>query len=260
LPARWVLVFAVFLWVGITFFFLCHAARLPPPEAAAKAGVKPQVWMVHSGGFYIVEKQRVPELMPSKLHWFRWEAFVTAVTGILLLGIVYYWGGLTVDYGSKLSNGAAIGIGVALLVGAWFAYDLLWLSPIGKNEAAGVAICYAALVALSYGLTHLFSPRAGYMHVGAVMGTIMATNVWVRILPAQRALIAACEAGRAPDLTLAERAKKRSKQNTFMAVPVVFIMLSNHFPTATYGHDWNWVILSALILVGWGAAKIIREH
>ena len=145
-----------------------------------------------------------------------------------------------------------------LLIAGWFIYDLLWMSPI--SEAAGVAISYVLLVALTYGLTHLFSGRAAYMQVGGMLGTLMALNVWVRILPGQRKLIAAAAAGQQPDARLAERAKQRSKQNTFMVLPVVFIMISNHFPVATYGNRYNWAILAVLVLVGWGAAKIIRSR
>ncbi len=130
---------------------------------------------------------------------------------------------------------------------------------ITRNEIIGVSISYLLLVGVCYGLTHLMDGRAAYMHVGAMLGTIMTANVWMRILPAQRKMVAALNAGKEPDLALGEKAKTRSKHNTFMAVPVVFIMISNHYPVTSYGDEWNWVILSILILIGWGAAKMIRK-
>jgi uncharacterized membrane protein len=133
------------------------------------------------------------------------------------------------------------------------------ISPLGKNEKAFAAIAYLMLVGVSYGLTRVFSGRAAYIHVGALMGTIMAANVWMRILPAQKKMIAAINQGQKPDDALSAQAKLRSKQNTFMAVPVVFIMISNHFPGVTYGDRYNWAVLAILILVGWIAAKFIRR-
>jgi uncharacterized membrane protein len=133
------------------------------------------------------------------------------------------------------------------------------LSPISKNEKLFTAIAYVLIVLISYGLTRVFSGRAAYIHVGAMLGTIMAANVWMRILPAQRKMIAAINEGKQPNQALAAQAKLRSKQNTFMAVPVVFIMISNHFPGVTYGDRYNWAILSILVLLGWIAAKFIRR-
>jgi len=250
LALRWTHVFAGILWIGQTYFFTWLDHRLREEG---------NVWMVHSGGFYIVNKQGLSELRPQKLHWFKWEAALTWLSGILLFILVYYAGGIMVDESvRRIEPRVAIAISVLLLIAGWFIYDLLWMSPI--SEAAGVAISYVLLVALTYGLTHLFSGRAAYMQVGGMLGTLMALNVWVRILPGQRKLIAAAAAGQQPDARLAERAKQRSKQNTFMVLPVVFIMISNHFPVATYGNRYNWAILAVLVLVGWGAAKIIRSR
>jgi uncharacterized membrane protein len=252
---RWVHVFAGILWVGSTYYFTWLDRQLTLAASANERGV----WMVHSGGFYLVEKQKSPAIDPAKLHWFRFEALATLVSGLLLLGIVYYGGGMMVDEGG-LSNRAAVGLGVAVIVGGWFAYDLFWRSPLGRNFVSGAAICYVALVALVYGLTRVLSGRAAYIHVGAMMGSIMALNVWVRILPAQKKLVAAVVRGEAPDQALAEGAKTRSKHNTFLVIPVVLIMISNHFPTATYGADRSWLVLAVLILVGWAAAKILRDR
>ena len=216
--------------------------------------------MVHSGGFYVVQKQGAGALLPQRLHWFKWEAALTWISGFLLLGLVYYNGGLMVDDSvRRMQPSTAAWLSIAWLAVAWFVYDFLWISPMKKNEAAGVVVSYLVLVGAIFAATRIFSARAAYMQIGAMLGTFMAANVWVRILPAQRQLIAAAKEGREPDLRLADRAKQRSKQNTFMVLPVVFIMISNHYPVATYGNDWNWIVLSVMILAGWGAAKIVRR-
>ena len=258
---RWVHVFAGIMWVGTTYYFTWLDARLTEEEkAVANTGSPPQIWMVHSGGFYVVEKRKVPDLLSRKLHWFKWEAGTTWLSGLALLVVVYYiGGGALVDRDvSEISIGGAIGVGVGLLVAAWLIYDLLMLSPLGRNEKAFAVVAYVMIVAIAYGLSRVLSGRAMYIHVGAMMGTIMAANVWQRILPAQKRMIEAITQGQKPDEKLAAQAKLRSKQNTFMAVPVVFIMISNHFPgNATNGFDW--LILAGLVLVGWIAAKFIRR-
>jgi uncharacterized membrane protein len=167
-------------------------------------------------------------------------------------------GGLMVD--EEMDQTLPIIAGVSTLIFGWLLYDLLWRSPIAKNERLAVAVSYAAVVGISYGLTHVMGGRAAYLHVGAMFGTIMTANVWQRILPAQKKMVKAINEGKEPDLSLGERAKIRSKHNTFMAVPVVFIMISNHFPVTSYGDEWNWAVLALLILVGWGAAWKIRRQ
>jgi uncharacterized membrane protein len=261
LAVRWIHVFAGILWIGQTYFFTWLDGQLSAAEhSARKENSEAQVWMVHSGGFYVVEKQKVPALLPRKLHWFRWEAAVTWLSGIVLLTIVYYMGGVLVDESvAKISVGAGVAIGIGVLIVSWVVYDLMVRSPVGQSETAFAVVSFLLVAAVSYGLSRVLSGRAAYIHVGAMFGTIMAANVWMRILPAQRKMIAALKEGSKPDATLAAQAKLRSKHNTFMVVPVVFIMVSNHFPTASYGNKYNWEILAALILAGWGAAKIIRH-
>ncbi len=252
LSIRWFHVFAAIMWIGQTYLFtwLDHTLR--------KEG---NVWMVHSGGFYVVDKQTTPQILPKTLHWFKWEAALTWLSGIVLFALVYWHGGIMVDDSvRKMSNGAAVGLSAAIIIVAWIVYDLMWISPLKEHETAGAVISYFLLVAAIYGFTRLFSGRAAYLETGAVLGTLMAANVWMRILPAQRQLIGAVKEGRAPDLRLADIAKQRSKQNTFMVVPVVFIMISNHFPVSTYGDAHNWLILAALIVAGWIAAAIIRTQ
>jgi len=250
------------MWVGTTYYFTWLDARLTEEEkAAVNTGIAAQVWMVHSGGFYVVERRKVPDLVSRTLHWFKWEAGTTWLSGFALLIVVYYLGGgALIDHDVRdISLGAAVGVGVAVIVVGWLVYDLLMLSPLGRNELLFAVIAYALIVGIAFSLNQVFSGRAAYIHVGATLGTIMAANVWMRILPAQKKMIAALKEGRKPDERLAAQAKLRSKQNTFMAVPVVFIMISNHFPGVTYGEHYNWIILAGLVLAGWIAAKFIRR-
>lgn len=259
---RWTHVFAGIMWVGTTYYFTWLDARLSEEEkAVAATGASAQIWMVHSGGFYAVERRKVPDLASRTLHWFRWEAGITWLSGFALLVLVYYLGGgALVDpdvYDISVPSAVALGLGVIFASG--FVYDVMMASPLGRNEKAFAAISFVLIIVLAYGLTRVFSARAAYIHLGAIFGTIMAANVWMHILPAQRRMIAALNKGEKPDEQLSARAKLRSKQNTFMAVPVVFIMISNHYPGVTYGDRYNWLILSALVLAGWVAAKFIRR-
>jgi uncharacterized membrane protein len=260
LVLRWVHVFAGIMWVGTTYYFTWLDARLTEEEKAAANTGGPQVWMVHSGGFYVVERRKVPDLVSRTLHWFRWEAGTTWLSGFALLVLLYYLGGgaLTYSDGPQLSLGVAVGLGVGAIVAGGFIYDVMMLTPLGRNEKLFAAVAYVLIVALSFGLTRIFSGRAVYIHVGAMFGTIMAANVWMHILPAQKRMIAALNEGRKPDERLSAQAKLRSKQNTFMAVPVVFLMISHHYP-GTYGDRYNWIILSGLVLLGWIAARFIRR-
>lgn len=258
LVVRWIHVFAGILWIGQTYFFTWLDGRFSELENEKPDGKDGRnVWMVHSGGFYVVEKQKIPRLMPQHLHWFRWEAAVTWLSGMTLLTLLYYMGGLMIN--EHVDQLTAIIAGVAVLIIAWPVYDALWRSKLAADERIGAVISYALAVTIAYLLTHLMDGRAMYMHMGAMFGTLMTANVWMRILPAQRTMVAALKEGREPDLALAAQAKTRSKHNTFMVVPVVFIMISSHFPTASYGTSWSWEILSLLILAGWVAAKFLRR-
>jgi len=259
---RWTHVFAGIMWVGTTYYFTWLDARLTEEEkAVAATGASAQIWMVHSGGFYVVERRKVPDLASRTLHWFRWEAAMTWLSGFALLVLIYYLGGgALIDRDVyDISLGWAVTLGIGVILASGFVYDVMMSSPLGRHERAFAIVAYVLIVALAYGLTRVFSARAAYIHLGAIFGTIMAANVWMHILPSQRKMIAALNEGRKPDERLSARAKLRSKQNTFMAVPVVFMMISNHFPGVTYGDRYNWIILSALVLVGWIAAKFIRR-
>ena len=260
LVLRWFHVIAGITWIGQTYLFNWMERHLAPPETPdAKGNVAGQLWMVHGGGFYLVEKQRVPELMPRTLHWFRFESALTWMSGQLLLIVVYYFGGLMVDGASEVSSWTAIVVGVGAMVVSWPVYDALCRSPLRKSEAATAVVGFVLILAASYGLTRVLSGRAAFMHVGAMFGTVMVANVWSNILPAQRKLIAAVKEGRTPDMALAARARLGSKHNTYLSVPLIFIMVSNHFPTISYGHSYNWVMLGVFVLVGWAGAKVLRD-
>jgi uncharacterized membrane protein len=259
---RWTHVFAGILWVGTTYYFTWLDGRFSDLETrsdgfAADPHRKSEknVWMVHSGGFYRVEKQTMPNIVPEKLHWFKWEAALTWLSGILLFVLVYYHGKIMVDFeDARIKEGVAVFWSICLIMFGWVIYDTLLSKLFLKNELFGVAVCYAAIVVLTYGLFYYFSRRAACLQLGAMLGTIMTSNVWMRILPAQRRMVTALKEGREPDQTEARRAKTRSKHNTFIVIPVVFLMLSSHFPGA-----YNWITVCIMVLAGWVVAKWLRR-
>jgi uncharacterized membrane protein len=261
LGVRWFHVFAGIMWVGQTYYFTWLDGQFGKLEKKAAAnGTASAVWMVHSGGFYTVQKQKSLGVTPEQVRWFRWEALLTWVAGVVLLVLVYYLGDGLIDPDvADISKLAGIAIGVGAMAAGWIIYDLAVRSALGKSEAAFAGFGLVMTAVAAWGLMHVFSGRAAYIHLGAILGTIMTLNVWMRILPAQRRMIAAAAAGEKFDASLGAQAKLRSKHNTFMAVPVVFLMLSNHYPVATYGNHYGWEILVGLVVAGWGAAKLIRE-
>ena len=259
LIVRWFHVFAAIMWVGQTYYFTWLDGQFGKLEKNAE-GARSALWMVHSGGFYTVEKQKSLRVAPGQVHWFRWEAAMTWLSGMVLMFLVYYFSGGLIDIDvADISQGRGIAIGLGVLVIGWIIYDLAVRSALARSEAAFAIFSLVMIAAISWGLLHVFSGRAAYIHVGAMFGTIMALNVWERILPAQRKMIAAAAAGATFDPSLGAQAKLRSKHNTFLAVPVVFIMLSNHFPVATYGNTYSWEVLVGLVVIGWAAATVIRR-
>lgn len=260
LSLRWIHVFAAIMWVGQTYYFTWLDGQFSRVEKEKSDTTLPSVWMVHSGGFYTVEKKASLGTRTELVRWFRWEALMTWVAGMLLLILVYYVGAGLIDPDvADISKSAGIGIGVGALAVGWLIYDLAVRSPIGRSPVSFLVFAMVATASSSWGLLHVFSGRAAFIHLGAIFGTIMTVNVWARILPAQRKMIAAAAAGTRFDSVLGAQAKLRSKHNTFMAVPVVFLMLSNHYPVATYGNRYNWYVLMGLVVIGWIAAKVIRE-
>lgn len=251
LVLRWAHFIAGIAWIGSSFYFIWLDRALTNP-VQPKAGVEGDLWMVHSGGFYQVEKRRpAPGEIPPVLHWFKWEAMLTWITGIALLVLVFYLSGayLLDPSLSRMGRGPAIALGIGLVVFSWPVYDRLWRSPLARHPAAATAVSLALLTAITILLCRILSGRAAFMHVGALLGTIMVANVWERIIPAQQQMVAATRAGQPADFTLGERAKQRSVHNSYMTFPLLFIMLSNHFP-ATYASPLNWLALLLLFVAG----------
>ena len=256
LITRWIHFTAGIAWIGSSFYFIWLDRHLTPPATPA-AGVDGEVWMVHSGGFYQVAKRRIgPGEMPAVLHWFKWEAALTWASGVVLLTVIYYLtgGAYLVDPAvSALTAGQATLLSVGLLFVGWFVYDALWRSSLARAGWPAVALSLALLGGVVFGLFHALSGRAAYVHVGALLGSLMVANVWAVILPAQQQMIDATRRGEQPDYALGEGAKRRSVHNSYMTLPVLFTMLSSHFPQ-TYGHPLGWLVL-VLLMVGGAAAR-----
>jgi uncharacterized membrane protein len=250
---RWVHLIAGISWIGSSFYFMWLDASLEKPKTS-KPDVEGELWMVHSGGFYEVERKRIgPGSMPEKLHWFKFEALLTWISGMALLVVAYYFNAAAfmVDPAvAQVHPHTAVTLSVLILASSWFLYDGLWQSPIGK-KSPHVATTLSLVLAGSaaFGFCQYLSGRAAFIHVGAMFGTWMVANVWVRILPAQQRMIDATQEGRTPDFAHSGYAKRRSVHNTYMTFPVLFMMLSNHYPH-TYSGRWNWVALILMIVLG----------
>lgn len=248
---RWAHVISAITWIGHALFFNWLDSSL---EESEEPGVEGDLWMVHSGGFYEVKKKfEAPKRVRDRLHWFKWEAMATMVTGLCLLGLVYYMGSNLVDQGGPLTKGWATLVGFGAIVACWKIYDSIWASGLGLNSPNIAAVVSAMLfVPVIIGLSHLLSGRGAYIHVGAIMGVCMVLNVWMRIIPAQKELLRTMREGGKPNPLLGERAKQRSVHNNYMTFPIIFIMVSNHY-YSTYSGAWNWVILIALMV---GSASV----
>ena len=256
LLVRWLHVIAGIAWIGSSFYFIWLDNTIePPPEGsdAKKKGVGGELWAVHGGGFYNPQKYTVaPAALPEKLHWFKWEAYTTWLSGTALLVLVYWLkaGTMMVDGNVRaLTPLQAVGIGAASMVGSWIVYDLLCKSPLGKRDGLLGLVMFGLITALAYGLAHTLGGRAAFIHVGTAIGTIMAGNVAMVIIPGQRRMVAAMKAGQAPNPEDGKRAKQRSVHNNYFTLPVIFIMLSNHY-AATYSRPYNWAVLMLIAAAG----------
>ena len=249
---RWLHVMAGIAWIGTSFYFIHLDYSLKqreglPPEARGEA------WQVHGGGFYNMVKYLVaPARMPAELAWFKWEAYATWFSGFALLVAIYYFNvGLYLIDATVLDipPGAGIALSVGGLVLGWIVYDALCRSPLGRNEAVLAALGFALLTLLAWLSTRVFSARGAFMQMGALIGTIMAANVLMIVIPGQRKVVADLIAGRTPDPIHGQRGKQRSTHNNYLTLPVVFVMLSGHYPLA-YATRWSWVIFALLLVMG----------
>ncbi|MGB0577366.1 MAG: urate hydroxylase PuuD [Alphaproteobacteria bacterium] len=250
---RWTHIIVGIAWIGSSFYFMWLDSHLEGPTVPDDE-VEGQLWMVHSGGFYKVDKIMVaPKVMPRNLHWFKWEAWWTGVTGVLLLAVVYYLGSAAflIDPDvADITKLEAVGIGIATLVIGWFLYDGMYMSEWGnKYTKISSAIGFVGLCVVAFGLSQVLSGRAAYVHVGALIGIIMVLNVWIRIIPGQHNLVNARKIGEEPDPSYGVRAKQRSVHNNYLTLPIVFVMISSHYPM-TFGHEHSWAILIALFVIG----------
>lgn len=252
---RWIHLITGVTWIGASFHFIWLDSQLEPPkdEESKQLGIGGEVWAVHGGGFYRAQKFTLtPPELPQSLHWFKWEAYSTWLSGIFLLCLIYYVSAevYLIDKSvADLSKGAAIGIGLGVLVGGWGTYDLLCRSPLKKSEPMLALALLLMLTALAYALTHLFSGRGAFIHFGAVLGTIMSANVLTVIIPGQKALVRAKQQGRTPDAAPGLRGKQRSIHNTYFTLPVMFVMISNHYAFMTNAKQ-SWLVLILISLAG----------
>lgn len=254
LLTRWIHMIVGVAWIGASFYFnwleghLERSGEKPP-------GVAGDIWSVHGGGFYHAMKYEVaPAKMPETLHWFKWEAYTTWISGMVMLVIVYYLNAevYMVDPNvAELSPAVAVAIGLGTLVIGWVVYDRLCKSPLADNPRLLGLVGYLLIVAVAFGLFQVLGGRAAYIHVGAMLGTIMVANVAMVIMPGQRRLVAALIAGETPNAEDGRQALIRSRQNNYITLPVLFLMISNHYPS-TFGHAYGWLILAALIPIGVG--------
>ena len=256
LIVRWLHLITGIAWIGASFYFVWLDNNIRPPapgsELAGK-GVSGELWAVHGGGFYNPQKYLVaPQQLPAHLHWFKWEAYSTWLSGFAMLFIVYYFNAsamMTDRSVADITSLQAVGIGLGTLIFGWAVYDALCRSPLGKQEGLLGGLMYFFIIAAAFVLSKLLSGRAAYIHVGAMMGTMMVGNVLMVIIPGQRRMVSAMLAGLAPDPVHGQRAKQRSVHNNYFTLPVLFIMISNHY-AMTYSHAYNWLVLAAIIAAG----------
>lgn len=250
LALRWLHLITGIAWIGSSFYFVWQDNHLKPPATGEASG---ELWSVHGGGFYHNQKYQVaPAQMPGELHWFKWEAYFTWISGFSLLVLIYYFGAesFMLDKAkSGLSSPDAIALGLASLGVSWAFYHLLCISPLGQTNRVIGSVWFLYLLLVSVLLDGLIADRAVYIHMGAIAGTAMAANVFFVIIPNQRMVVADLIAGRSPDPKLGQQAKQRSLHNNYMTLPVLFLMISSHYPM-TYGAARPWLVLALIALTG----------
>ena len=237
-------------WIGSSFYFIWLDSSFKTPETP-RHNVDGEVFMVHGGFYYQVDKKKIaPGELPKTLHWFKWEATLTFVTGYLLFIYLYYLNGASLLINPEvypLNQWQAILLSLALIFFSWLAYDSLWNPKVKKSfSIVGTLLFFSALI---YITSLLFSGRGFFIIIGVIFGTSMLLNVWVRILPGQRRMLEAAQAGIVPDYSESAKSKVRSVHNTYFIFPVLFIMLSNHYP-AIYNHQYSWLLLILLSISG----------
>lgn len=247
---RWAHVVVGIAWIGASFYFIWLDDHLEPSQDARLAG---EVWAIHGGGFYNARKFKLaPGQLPATLHWFKWEAYWTWLTGFALLVLMYYVNAelyLVDPAVMALSKPAAIGLGLGFMVLGLIVYEGLCRSPLGRNELLLSGVLFLFLALAAWGLAQVFSGRGAFIHYGAILGTIMAANVAHVIIPGQRRMVQAMREGREPDAKDGLAGKQRSVHNTYFTLPVLFVMISNHY-AGVFGHRWSWLALLALTLAG----------
>jgi len=250
--ARWLHVITAIAWIGSSFYFIALDLGLVKREGMPE-GASGEEWQVHGGGFYHIQKYMVaPARMPEHLTWFKWEAYTTWLSGFFLLAIVYYAGAdlYLIDRNVlDVPQWAAILISIASLTVGWLIYDLLCRSRLSDNDTLLMLVLFPVLVAIAWGYTHLFTGRAAFLHLGAFTATIMSANVFLIIIPNQKIVVADLIAGRKPDPKYGKIAKTRSLHNNYLTLPVIFLMLSNHYPLA-FATEFNWLIAALIFIIG----------
>ncbi|MBF0659200.1 urate hydroxylase PuuD [Psychrobacter sp. NG25] len=261
---RWFHVIAGVAWIGASFYFVWLDLSLrKPPQWKTDKGISGDLWAVHGGGFYEIAKYKLePEQMPKTLHWFKWEAYTTWLTGMAMLSIVYYANATAylIDP-SKVAFGSSVGAistSLLFLFGSYFIYEVIVRSHLGKNSLIFSSIIFILLIIACWGSYQLFSDRASFIHIGAILGTVMAGNVFFGIMPAQRALVDCVRRGEKPGKEVADlalQAKNRSLMNNYFTLPLIFIMISNHYPMM-YAHAHGWLVLVFVCII----TAIVRHY
>ena len=251
LIVRWIHIIVGIAWIGTSFYFNWLDSRLD--REIDNKDIDGELWSVHSGGFYHINKLKgPPKKFPKELHWFKWEAYTTWISGFALLSIIYYLNAESMMIDKNVNNinsFTAIVISLSFLAASWLIYDFLCKSNLINNTILFSTVCLIVAIIISYLLTKIYGSRAAYIHVGASLGTIMAANVFRVIIPSQKNMVNAALANKVPDLQKGISAKIRSIHNNYLTLPVLFIMISSHFPF-TYGHKYNWLILAIISIIG----------